>query len=78
MSVQEDFKKKRRPVNIKAVFDMVMGVIYGAVGAALVAAKYIGLEIGFLPPEAVTIFGAFAFLYGIFRIYRGIKTYNEA
>ena len=77
MSVQEDFRKKNKPVNIKAIFDVVMGLVYAGVGITLVLSKYIGLEITFPPAEVVTIFGAFATLYGIFRIYRGIKTYNQ-
>ena len=77
MSVQEDFRKKNKPVNIKAIFDVVMGLVYAGVGIMLVVSKYIGLEITFPPAEAVTIFGAFATLYGMFRIYRGIKTYNQ-
>jgi hypothetical protein len=77
MSVQEDFRKKNKPVNIKAVFDIVMGLIYAVVGVALVASKYIGLEINFPPAEVVTIFGAFATLYGLFRVYRGYITYKQ-
>ncbi len=76
MSVQEDFRKKNKPVNIKAVFDIVMGLVYAVVGAMLALSKYLGLEITFPPPEVVTIFGAFACLYGCFRVYRGVKTYN--
>jgi hypothetical protein len=77
MSVQEDFRKKNKPINIKAIFDVVMGLVYGSVGIALVVSKYIGLEITFPPAEVVTIFGALAALYGAFRVYRGIKTYNQ-
>lgn len=77
MSIQEDYQKKNKPFNIKALFDLVMGVIYAVVGAGLVVSKYIGLEIAFPPPEVVTIFGAGAFLYGAFRIFRGIKTFKN-
>lgn len=76
MSVQEEFRKKNKPVNIKAVFDIVMGLVYAAVGAMLALSKYMGLEITFPPAEVITIFGALAFMYGCFRVYRGIKTYN--
>lgn len=76
MSVQEEFRKKNKPVNIKAVFDIVMGLVYAVVGAMLALSKYLGLEITFPPPEVIAIFGAFAFLYGCFRVYRGVKTYN--
>jgi hypothetical protein len=77
MSVQEDFRKKNKPVQVKAIFDVVMGLVYAVVGITLAVSKYIGLEITFPPPEAVTIFGALAALYGFFRIYRGYKTYKQ-
>lgn len=77
MSVQEDFRKKNKPVQVKAIFDIVMGLIYAGVGVTLAVSKYIGLEITFPPPEAVTIFGIFAALYGLFRMYRGYKTYKQ-
>jgi hypothetical protein len=76
MSVQEDFRKKNKPVKVKAIFDIVMGLIYGGVGGTLVAAKYVGLDLTFPPPEVVTIFGAAVFIYGCFRIYRGYKIYK--
>lgn len=76
MSVQKDFKKKNKPINVKAVFDVVMGLLYGGIGAFLAAAKYIGWEHNF-PQPYVTIFGIAAIIYGAFRIFRGIKTYNE-
>lgn len=78
MSVLDDFRKKNKPVNVKAIFDIVMGLVYAIVGAFLIIAKYIGLEIAFPPPEVITIFGAFAVVYGIFRIFRGYKLYKEA
>jgi hypothetical protein len=76
MSVQEDIRKKNKPVNIKALFDVVMGLIYAGVGIVLAIAKYIGLEITFPPAEIATAFGLLASVYGIFRVYRGIKTYK--
>lgn len=77
MSIQEDFRKKNKPVNVKALFDLVMGLVYAIVGAVLAVSKLIGLEITFPPPDVVTIFGIGAFLYGAFRIFRGVKTYKN-
>ncbi len=77
MSVQEDFRKKNKPVQVKAIFDIVMGLIYAGVGGTLALSKYIGLDIRFPPPEAVTIFGMIATLYGLFRVYRGYQTYKQ-
>lgn len=56
MSLQEDFRKKNKPVNVKAIFDLVMGLIYVVMGGALAASKYIGFELTFTSPEAVVIF----------------------
>lgn len=78
MSVLDDFRKKNKPVNIKAIFDIVMGLVYAIVGTLLVIAKYIGFEIALPKPEFVQVFGALAFLYGAFRIFRGIKLYRGA
>lgn len=77
MSVQEDFRKKNKPVQVKAIFDVVMGLVYAAVGVTLAISKYIGLEITFPPAEVVTIFGVLAALYGGFRVYRGYKIYKQ-
>ena len=77
MSTQEDFRKKNKPINVKAVFDIVMGIVYLVMGAVLALSKYFGLEITFPPPDVITVFGVAAFLYGAFRIFRGVKTYNN-
>ncbi len=75
MSVQDDFRKKNKPIKVKAIFDVVMGLIYAGVGGMLVISKSIGLELNFPPPKVIVIFGAAAFIYGCFRIYRGYKAY---
>jgi hypothetical protein len=46
-------------------------------GAALALSKYFGFEITFPPPDVVIVFGIAAFVYGAFRIFRGVKTYNN-
>jgi hypothetical protein len=77
MSIQDDFRKKNKPVNVRAVFDVVMGLIYVGVGGVLALSKHIGLEITFPPPDVIQIFGIAAFAYGGFRIFRGVKTYHN-
>ena len=77
MSVQEDFRKRNKPIQVRAIFDVVMGLVYASVGAVLAASKYVGIEITFPPPEVVTIFGIAAALYGCFRVYRGYKLYKQ-
>mgnify|MGYP006946326051 CR=1 FL=1 len=77
MSIQEDFRKKNKLVNVKALFDLAMGVIYAVVGAVLAVSKLVGLKIAFISPDVVIFFGIGAFLYGAFRIFRGIKTFKN-
>lgn len=78
MSLEEIYNRsKKKPLNVRALFDVVMGVIYSVVGGLMLGSKYIGLEISFPPPEILTIFGAACLIYGAFRIFRGIKTYKN-
>jgi hypothetical protein len=69
---------KRKRISVRAVFDLVMGFIYAAVGGALVVSKYIGLKLAFPPPEMLVAFGSVSVLYGAFRIYRGVKSFYSA
>ena len=79
MSLDEIYDKNRKkPLNVRAVFDVVMGLIYAGVGAVLLLAKQIGLELTFPPPEVVSVFGVFCVLYGLFRVYRGVQSYKAS
>jgi hypothetical protein len=66
----------KRRVNIKSVFDVLMGCIYAVVGLLLVFSKIRGQRLSFPPPEMVLIFGIISVAYGAFRIFRGIKTFH--
>lgn len=61
-------------MHVRALFDIIMGLIYLVVGIFLAISKYIGLQFHFPPPDVATIFGVCSAAYGAFRIYRGIKT----
>lgn len=79
MSLEEIYNKsKKKPLNVRALFDVVMGLIYAVVGGLLSASKFIGLQITFPPPEVVTVFGVICLLYGGFRIFRGIKLFKNS
>ncbi|MFN8266077.1 MAG: hypothetical protein U0T11_08400 [Chitinophagaceae bacterium] len=67
-------KESKAPMNVRAVFDLIMGLVYLVVGGILVFAKYIGFTFSFPPQDVAVIFGAFSMVYGAFRIYRGIQT----
>jgi hypothetical protein len=70
----ESQRKSREPVNIRAMFDWVMGIIYLVVGFVLTFAPWLGIRIHFPPPDIARIFGTACMIYGGFRIYRGYKT----
>ena len=68
-------QSNRKRISVRAVFDLVMGLIYAAVGGVLVVSEYIGFKPAFPPHEMILAFGAVSVLYGAFRIYRGVKTF---
>jgi hypothetical protein len=70
----ESQHKSRQPVNIRAIFDIVMGIIYLAVGFILTFGPWLGIRFHFPPPDIARIFGTACMIYGGFRIYRGYKT----
>jgi hypothetical protein len=69
---------KRKRISVRAVFDLVMGLIYAGVGGVLVVSKYIGLKLVFPPAEMLLAFGTVSILYGGFRIFRGVKSFYSA
>lgn len=68
---------KKGPLNIRAVFDLIMGVIYAAVGGFLAVSPYLKINLVFIEAPFVVIFGACCILYGGFRVYRGVKTLKQ-
>jgi hypothetical protein len=65
---------RRSRYNIRAIFDLVMGIIYLGVGFVLTFAAWLGVRIYFPPPDVAQVFGIACMIYGGFRIYRGFKT----
>ena len=61
-------------MHVRALFDIIMGTIYLAVGIFLAISKFVGIQFYFPPPDVATIFGVCSAVYGGFRIYRGVKT----
>jgi hypothetical protein len=72
---QSLLKKGKKKINIRALFDWIMGLIYFAVGLFLVVSDYLGIKFHFPPREVAVIFGALAALYGLFRCYRGYVSF---
>lgn len=74
MNTQERNRQDKGYVRFRTIFNIAMGLLYIACGILVVMAKKLGFRF------SVPISGAFVFslgglfiLYGLFRIYRGIK-----
>lgn len=65
--------KTRRYVLMKSIMDLGMGLIYIGVGFVILFAKKIGLTNDFVESTPGKIFAVMVMLYGLWRLYRGIK-----
>ena len=65
--------KTKRYILMKSIMDLGMGLIYLGVGIVILFAKKIGLTNEFVESTVGRIFAALVMLYGLWRIYRGIK-----
>lgn len=66
--------KDKGYIRMRSIMDLGMGFLWTAMGVFLVFVKYFntGLETRY-DDTTLRIFGIICFIYGIFRIYRGIK-----
>jgi hypothetical protein len=65
--------KTKRYILMKSIMDLGMGLIYIGVGFMILFAKKIGLNNDFVESTPGKIFAGLLMLYGLWRIYRGIK-----
>ena len=65
--------KTKRYILTKSIMELGMGLIYIGVGIMILFAKKIGLNNEFVESTPVKIFAGLVMLYGLWRIYRGIK-----
>ncbi len=65
--------KTKRYILMKSITDLGMGLIYIAVGFMILFAKKIGLNNEFVESTLGKIFAGMVMLYGLWRLYRGIK-----
>ncbi|HEY8689979.1 MAG TPA: hypothetical protein VIM07_12150 [Chitinophagaceae bacterium] len=65
--------KTKRNILRRSIMDLGMGFIYIGVGFMILFAKKIGLNNDFVESTPGKIFAALIMLYGLWRIYRGIK-----
>ncbi len=65
--------KTKRYILMKSIMDLGMGLIYIGVGFVILFAKKIGLNNEFVESTLGKIFAGLVILYGLWRVYRGIK-----
>ncbi len=65
--------KTKRYILMKSIMDLGMGLIYIGVGFVILFAKKIGLNNEFVESTLGKIFAGVVMLYGVWRVYRGIK-----
>jgi hypothetical protein len=74
MTTENDIDRKtKRYILTKSIMDIGMGAIYIGVGIVILLAKKIGLNIEFAESVVAKFFAAMVIIYGVWRIYRGIK-----
>ena len=65
--------KTKRYLLMKSIMDLGMGLIYIGVGIMILFAKKIGLNNDFVESTIGKVFAGLVMLYGLWRVYRGIK-----
>lgn len=65
--------KTKRYILMKSIMDLGMGLIYIAVGIMILFANKIGLSNQFIESTMGRIFAGLIMLYGLWRLYRGVK-----
>lgn len=65
--------KEKRYMLMRSITDFGMGFIYVAVGIIIFFAKEFNFSTDFTSSVPAKIFAVLAFIYGSWRIYRGIK-----
>jgi hypothetical protein len=65
--------KTKRYILRRSIMDLGMGLIYIGVGFMILFAKKIGLNNEFVESTPGKIFAGMVMLYGLWRVYRGIK-----
>jgi hypothetical protein len=74
----EEFEENENPrtkryVGMKSIMDLGMGIIYVGVGIFILFAKKFHFENEFVDSTIGKVFALLVIVYGLWRIYRGIK-----
>lgn len=65
--------KTKRYILMRSIMDLGMGLIYIAVGIMILFANKFGLNNQFVESTMGKIFAGLVMLYGLWRLYRGVK-----
>jgi hypothetical protein len=69
-------KQQRHQVQIRAIYDLTMGILWTGAGLFLLFHQRMGFEFD-VDQTLAKIFGGTAIVYGLFRLYRGIKSRKQ-
>lgn len=72
-----DHRSRKTGPSLGTIRETVMGVVIIVCAMAMFFREKLGLDLSFLPKGTVVPFAALILLYGIWRIFRGIKSYKE-
>jgi hypothetical protein len=73
MENQHSERRARSLSNMRSTMNFAMGAVYLLVGGFLLLAEKLGFEMESFDDTARYIFGGIIVLYGVWRIYRGIR-----
>lgn len=65
--------KDNRYRQMRSVTDIGMGIVYTVVGFIIIFSKQLNITNENFIGTPIKIFGGFAIIYGVWRIYRGVK-----
>jgi len=76
---RQDFEEKqhRQQSRLRSFYDFGMGILWFVAGVFFLAYRKLGIDVQF-DPLLSSIFGGACILYGIFRIWRGYKSNQQA
>lgn len=69
----EPDQKTKRYILMRSITDYGMGILYIAIGVAVLFAKQFHFNNEFMMSIAARFFAVLAIIYGVWRIYRGVK-----
>lgn len=77
MSTEENNEltvREKGIIRMRSIMDLGMGIMWTAMGICAMFIKHINVDIAArYEPSTMLVFGIVCTIYGIFRIYRGVK-----